>query len=72
MVNKLEINIDYNIRLCLILKASHLWDASRILVKFKNKYFINYVEEEEEEEFIRLHKSYRIHNSGYNNDQLTV
>ena len=47
----------------MILKASHLWDASRILVKFKNKYFINFVEEEEEE-FIRLHKSYRIHNSG--------
>ena len=29
---KLEINIDYNIRLCLIFKASHLWDASRIWV----------------------------------------
>ena len=30
LVNKLEINIDYNIRLCLIFKPSHLWDASRI------------------------------------------
>ena len=33
MVKKLEINIDSNIRLCLIVKASHLWDASRIWVK---------------------------------------
>ena len=33
LVNKLEINIDYNIRLCLIFKESHLWDASRIWVK---------------------------------------
>ena len=32
MVKKLEINIDYNIRLCLIFKASHLWEASRIWV----------------------------------------
>ena len=32
LVNKLEINFDYNIRLCLIFKASHLWDASRIWV----------------------------------------
>ena len=29
---KLEIKIDYNIRLCLIFKVSHLWDASRIWV----------------------------------------
>ena len=34
--NKLEINIDYNIRLCLIFKSSHLWDASRIWVNSNN------------------------------------
>ena len=33
LVNKLEINTDYNIRLCLIVKASHVCDASRIWVK---------------------------------------
>ena len=35
LVKTLEIKIDYNIRLCLIFKASHLWDASRIWVKSK-------------------------------------
>ena len=50
--------MDYNIMLCLIFKASHLWDASRIWVKgglytyntlireyaFNCEYFIFYIQ----------------------------